>query len=250
MLLNKRIKAVIIDDEINATLLLEKMLGKIDGVIIAGHATDLNSGVNLVLNHRPDIVFLDIKLNEENGFDLIHLLKDYDIDPFIVIVTGFDQFGLKAIKAGVFDYLLKPVSPDELTKVISRCRQKNARLQQKTTSPPGQLESLHKIRFNTLGGFILVNPDEILYCKARANNTDLFLLDQRKHTISMNIARIEEFLHPPQFFRISRSMLINLKYLTEINRGRRQCTLTANHDSYLLIISYDRINDLEVAFLQ
>ncbi len=244
------IKTIIIDDEMNAILLLEEIVNKLEGVSVAGHAQNVNDGLNLILQSRPDIIFLDIKLKDENGFDLILQFKDYAVDPFIVMVTGYDQFAMEAIKAGAFDYLLKPVDSDELVKVFSRFRQKQFRLPHQPDSPLTQAESIHKIRFNTLGGFILVNPEEILYCKAEANYTDLYLIDQRKHTISQNIGKIEETLTRPMFFRISRSIIINLKYLTEINRGRRLCTLSANHNSYPLTIAHDRIRDLEGAFIQ
>jgi two-component system LytT family response regulator len=247
---NQIIKTVIIDDEISAILLLEAMLEKIDGVEICGHANEVESGLNMILNHRPDMVFLDIRLGDDRGFDLIRALKDYDLDPLIVMVTGYDQFAMEAIKAGVFDYLLKPVVPEELLKVISRYRQKMARLQQNTGFSPASSESIYKMRFNTSGGFILVNPDEIIYCKAEANYTDLYLIDQRMHTISQNIGKIEEILHQKQFFRISRSVIINMNYLTEISRGKRQCILTANHNSYPLAISHDRIRELEAVFIQ
>src|SRR5512133_703294 len=124
------IKTVIIDDEESAYLLLEEMLAKIDGVVISGHASDVSSGINLILKYRPDIIFLDIRLGHEKGFDLMTELKEYDIEPFIIMVTGYDQFALEAIKAGAFDYLLKPVDPDELLKVISRFRQKQSKILQ------------------------------------------------------------------------------------------------------------------------
>ena len=245
------VSVVVIDDEMSAILLLEEMLTKIDGVSIAGHATDVNGGINLILSHRPGIVFLDIRFEGETGFDLIKALKDYDLNPFIVMVTGYDKFAIEAIKAGAFDYLLKPVDPEDLLKVISRFRHKQTSLQNQN---PGisdvTAEHIKKIRFNTLGGFILINPQDIIYCKAEANYTDLFLIDNRKHTISQNIGRIEEILTPPTFFRISRSIIINMKYLTEINRGKRICTLNANHATYPLTISHDRIKDLEKAFVQ
>jgi two-component system, LytTR family, response regulator len=238
----QQIQTIIIDDEMSAILLLEEVIINLDGINVAGHARSIEEGLNLIVHHRPDIVFLDIKLNEENGFDLIHRLKDFDIDPFFVMVTGYDQFGLKALKAGAFDYLLKPVDPDELLKVISRFRQKKTKLPQP--------ENIQKIRFNTLGGFILVNPIEILYCKAEANYTDIYLSGQSKHTISQNIGKLEEILSKPQFFRISRSIIINLKFLTEINRGKRLCILSADHISHSLTIAHDRIKELEGALIQ
>jgi two-component system LytT family response regulator len=234
---DKPIKTIIIDDEVSAIKLLEEMLGRLEGVTVSGYAQDVEEGVNLVLRHRPDIVFLDIKLKDENGFDLIQRLKDYDAEPFIVMVTGFDQFGMQALKAGAFDYLLKPVDPNELMKVISRFRQKQA--QQPKTEPS------NKIRFNTLGGFVLINPEEILYCQAEANYTDIYLTNQYKHTISLNIGSIEKILAQPNFFRISRSNIINVKYLTEINRGKKLCVLTSGQVSVSLGIARERIRGVE-----
>lgn len=236
---HKPLRTIIIDDEISAIKLLEEMLGRLEGVTVGGYAQDIEGGVNLILNHRPDIVFLDIKLKDENGFDLIQRLKDYDVEPFIVMVTGFDQFGMQALKAGAFDYLLKPVDPNELLRVISRYREKKIHQHQP--------EPANKIRFNTLGGFMLINPEEILYCQAQANYTDIFLINQHKHTISLNIGSIEKILTQPQFFRISRSAIINVKFLTEINRSRHFCILTAGQVSVSLKIAQDRIKELEKA---
>lgn len=231
------VRAIIIDDEISAIKLLEEMLGKLEGLIVAGYAQDVEEGINQVLRHRPDIIFLDIKLTEENGFDLIRRLKQYDADPFIVMVTGYDQFGMQALKAGAFDYLLKPVDPNELLRVISRYREKKLH--------HAQPDTVKKIRFNTLSGFVLINPEEIFYCQAQANYTDIYLTNQHKHTISLNIGSIEKLLNPPQFFRISRSNIININFLTGINRGKRHCVLTAGQVSAALAIAKDRIGELE-----
>lgn len=236
------IKTVIIDDELSAIFLLDALLKEIEGVSVSGHAQNVKDGLHLILQCRPEIVFLDIRLGEENGFDLIQRLKEFDVDPFIVMVTGYDQFGLDAIKAGAFDYLVKPVDPDELLKTLSRFRKKREKLQPH--------ESVQRIRFNTQSGFILVDPEEILYCKAEANYTDIFLTSQHKHTISQNIGNIEKILTRPLFFRISRSAIINIKYLTEINRNKRFVTLSFQHFSCQVAIAHDRIRDLEGAVVQ
>ena len=239
---DKPIRTIIIDDELSAIKLLEEMVIKMEGVIVSGSAQDIEEGINQVLLHRPDIVFLDIKLTDENGFDLISRLKKYDADPFIVMVTGYDQFGMQALKAGAFDYLLKPVDPNELLKVISRYREKKLHQYQS--------ETVKKIRFNTLGGFVLVNPEEILYCQAEANYTDIFLINQQKHTISLNIGSIEKLLNPSDFYRISRSSIIHVKYLTGINRGKRQCMLTAAEVTVSLTIAHESISKLEKVIVQ
>lgn len=231
------VKAVIIDDEPSAVKLMEDMLCRIEGVLVCGNARSLEEGINLVLKHRPDIVFLDIRLHEESGFELMHKIKGFDIDPYFVMVTGFDQYGMEALKAGAFDYLLKPVDPEELLKVISRFRQKKSSLLRSAVPD--------KIRFNIKGGFILVNPDEILYCLADANYTDVVLTSETKYTLSQNIGTVEAILDKTFFYRISRSIIINLKYIAGINRTKKICILSYGNKSFQLPIAENRIADLE-----
>lgn len=236
------IRSVIIDDEPGAILLLEEMIHKTGGIVVTGSANDVESGLHLILRERPEMVFLDIRLHERTGFDLIRELKEYDTCPFIVMVTGFDQYGIEALKSGAFDYLLKPVDPVELLKVMGRYRQKKASM--------AHQEPVHKIRFNTLGGFILINPQEILYLKAEANYTDIYLTNRQKHTISLNIGTVEKNLDKSRFFRISRSVIINLKFISEINRGKRLCVISHESQSFSLCIAHERIRELENLFLQ
>ncbi|MBW6460599.1 MAG: LytTR family DNA-binding domain-containing protein [Bacteroidales bacterium] len=236
------IKSVIIDDEIKAVRLLEEMLKDIEGIEVVGYALNVTDGLNIILQHRPDMVFLDIKMRGSTGFDLIKELQNYDHEPAIVMVSGFDHYGIEAVKAGAFDYVLKPPDPKELLKVVSRYNQ--------NVSKRHLPASAKKIRFNTLKGFILINPEEILYCKAEANYTDIYLITKHKHTISLNIGSIEKILAPPVFFRISRSVIINLKYLTEIKKGSKTCILSSQHELIPLAIARDKIKELEDTFLQ
>lgn len=236
------IRTVIIDDEKSAIMLLSEMLKKVNDTALTGFADNVNDGLDLILAYRPHIVFLDVKLHEANGFELIEKLKNYDVKPEFVIVTAYNQFGLDALKVGAFDYLLKPVDPQELLRVISRLRLKLA--------APRQHHTQGKIRFNTQGGFILIDPDEILYCQAEGNYTDIYLQNQKKYTISLNIGSIENTLKQPAFFRISRSNLINVKYLTEINRGKKLCVMTSGQMNISLSISNDRIRLLEKVLIQ
>jgi two-component system LytT family response regulator len=236
------IRTVIIDDEKSAIMLLSEMLKKFNDTALAGFSDNIDDGLRLILSFRPHIVFIDIKLHEANGFELIEKLKNYDVKPEFVIVTAYNQFGLEALKAGAFDYLLKPVDPNELLRVISKYRLK-------LESSRKQISS-GKLRFNTHGGFILLNPDDILYCQAEGNYTDIYLTSQKKYTISQNIGSIERILPQQVFFRISRSNIINIKYLSEINRGKKICVITSDPTVIQLPISYDRIRLLEKTLIQ
>ncbi|HRZ20699.1 MAG TPA: LytTR family DNA-binding domain-containing protein, partial [Bacteroidales bacterium] len=212
----EKITAVIIDDEVSAIELLEAILLSIGGVEVLDRCRNLDSSLKSIIRFNPEIVFLDILLEGENGFDLVNDLHPYDVNPTIIFVTGHDEFILDAIRHAAFDYLQKPVDPDELRKTLSRYRQKiSGPFKEKAVKLRSWLEETHKIRFNTSSGFILINPVEIIYLQADANYTDVYLVDERKHTISKNIGEIEKILGKnPVFFRISRSVIININYLS------------------------------------
>ncbi|HNS18726.1 MAG TPA: LytTR family DNA-binding domain-containing protein [Bacteroidales bacterium] len=246
----KKITTLIVEDEPVAVELLEAMLDDAGGIEIVDRCQTIAGSLRSVLQFQPEIIFLDILLGEENGFDLINALRDYDVNPSVIFVTGHDEFVLQAIRHAAFDYLLKPVDPEELKKTLSRYRKRKVEsFHRQAGNLSAWLEAARKIRFNTIGGFILVSPAEVLYCEANGNYTDIFLVDGKKHMISRNIGEIEKLLmNNPEFFRISRSIIINSKYLKEVNKKQKLCILTTDKTNYSLAISKDHIKDIEQAF--
>jgi len=116
----KNIKCIIIDDEIEACDRLQCLLEKIPHITVLTSETNADNGIISVTKLNPDIVFLDIEMPVKNGFEVINGIKNNNIYPTFIFVTGYNQYAIKAIRNATFDYLLKPVDIDELRETIGR----------------------------------------------------------------------------------------------------------------------------------
>jgi len=116
----KLIKCVIIDDEIEACDRLQSLLEKIPNVSVITAETKVETGIKKVIALSPDIVFLDVEMPKENGFEVVKEIRAKNVFPTFIFVSGYNQYAIKAIRNAAFDYLLKPVDIDELNEAIVR----------------------------------------------------------------------------------------------------------------------------------
>ncbi len=253
--MNPPIRAVIIDDEINAIRTLEKVLKEIPGIEIAGEACDPATAGEIVADIKPDILFLDIQMPGKNGFEIAREIQKAGLSPEIIFVTAFDQFAIEAIRNAAFDYILKPVNPAELNAAITRFRERklnraadktgeqsiSARLDALVSRLPAQ----GKLKFSTGSGFIMVNPDDIVYIEADWNYSEIYYNDEKHEMITTNIGSIEKILPAQGFYRISRSVIINLSYLNRVNRKKRIAFLTKDGKEYTFKIPLLNIRKME-----
>ncbi len=232
-----KLKSILLDDEAEALRRMELLLEKFPAIQNLGSFTDPKEAITAILQHEPDILFVDIQMPELTGFEVVKQLHTSGARPFIVFVTAFDQFAIKAIKAGAFDYLLKPVDSEELAGTIEKIHRN--RQEQNLEQRIGQLENEYKtnrkICFNTRSAHILLHPDEIFYLEADANYSEIFLVNNKREVVSMSLGVIQKVL-PRQFLRISRSIIINSKYLKRVMGKNRKCLLKADN--------YERIFDV------
>jgi len=245
-----KIRVVIVDDEPEGRDVMQHLLGFFPEVEISATAESADSGLQAIVRTQPDIVFLDIQMPKKSGFDLALDLMQLHLSPVIVFVTAFDQFAIKAIRMAAFDFLTKPVDPDELKQTLMRYMATrgytdfNARV----TTLLAYIHPNKKLRFNTRTGFIAVNPEEVLYIMADGNYSELFFSRDKKEIICMNIGSIEELLPDKGFFRASRSVIINLAYIHRIERKSRCCELIKDGETVAVEISRERIHELERTF--
>lgn len=114
-----KIKAVIIDDEHFNRGLIRMLIDRLnDRYMVAGEAESIDDGFELIRQERPDVVFLDIKMQDGSGFDLLSRFTDIDFE--IVFVTGFDEYTLKALEMNAIDYVLKPIDLDKFRETLAR----------------------------------------------------------------------------------------------------------------------------------
>ena len=222
-----RITALIVDDDAKSRELLELHIHTIPEIEIIGSAASADEACRMLLERAPDILFLDIEMPGKSGFDLLADLRKQEITPCIIFQTAFDKYAIEAIKNAAFDYLLKPVDRDAILAALSRYKSRIQRqnLGDRINDLLTQLNLHKKVRFNTLHGFIMIDPAEIFYCQADWSYTEIYLTGIKKHVVSMNIGKVEALLDSTRFFRINRSVIINLGSLVSVDRKRHKCNI-------------------------
>lgn len=216
-------RVVIIDDEINSRELLHNMLTNYcDHVEVLGMAHDVSSGIQLIRQKEPQLVFLDIEMPGGSGFDI---LKVFDKINFkVIFVTGYDQYAIKAIKYSALDYILKPVDLNELKLAVEKA--KSVIFDQ--NDQIGLLQSIYfkpseqqlKIVIPSHNNHSIINVNDILYLKAMDGYSVVLVEPKSKHISAQPLNYYEELLPASQFFRIHKSYLINCKKVTGYDTGR------------------------------
>ena len=214
--------AIIIDDEPNNIENLRELLTRYcPAVTVAGHAGSADAGIQLILNARPELVFLDIQMPGKNGFDLLKSLSTYDFE--VIFVTGFEQYGIQAIRFSAIDYLLKPIDPQELQQAVQRAW---AKIEQKKQN--AQLHNLmhflmdsrqksdHRIALSSARETRFVKTSDIVRCEADNNYTTFFLRDGETLLVSKPMFEYDETLTGYGFLRCHHSHLVNKIYVKSL----------------------------------
>jgi len=244
--MDQRITAIIVDDEQHAIDVFLDVLTELPEIEVVATVNNVDEAVNSIIQHKPALVFLDVEMPGKNGFELIHEIKDFKTQPCIIFVTAFNEYAIDAIRHTAFDYLLKPVSTLDLKKAIERFKQKRCEeIKQQHFEKLISNLPLGKIKFNTRSGSFFLHPDEIIYVQAEGNYTEIFLADGSAKIVCEYLSLVFEKLPKEFFFRVSRSVLINLKYLTAIDRKKRICKLLNNGQDYSIRISSKLMNSLQ-----
>jgi len=243
----KNLKTMIVDDDPKAIEGLMKLAVKIPQLEIIDTETDPVKALGKILIRKPDVLFTDIQMPGKTGFELVSEIFQCGIKPDIIFVTGYDKFAIKAIRFAAFDYLLKPVIEEEFSAAITRLLSKkeerlkdehfNLLLDQTIRRP--------KIKFNTTGGFMMIKPEDIIYIHADWNYAEVFFDTDKSETITMNLGSIEEVLPANDFFRISRSVIINTTYLSKVNRRKMEAVLIKDEKEFSFRIPLLKIRKLE-----
>lgn len=213
------IKAVIIDDERKSRETLRGLLERYcHNVMLAGEADGVRSGMDLIQEAAPDVVFLDIQMQDGSGFKLLDYLDQ--IDFVVIFTTAFDQFAIRAIKYNALDYLLKPIVPQELIDAINKAEVvklskkqlegKNLKelleAQQKVSDSPG-------ITLSTADKIHLIKVNNIIRCESDNYYTKLFMTGGKTLMVSKTLKETEQLLTGYDFMRPHKSHLVNLKHI-------------------------------------
>jgi DNA-binding LytR/AlgR family response regulator len=245
------LKILIVDDEPEARELIQYMLQGEKGISVVGLAGNADDALEQLKRKKPDLVFLDIQMPDKDGFHFIELVHQEGYDPGIVFVTAYEHYAIQAIRNSVFDYILKPIHKEELVSAILRFRErKNRKNNQEINTLIRILKEAgpDKIKLNTRAGYMLINPNEVVYCEADGNYTHLQLISGNRELTTQNLGSIEDLFKGTSFFRVSRSYLVNLKYLSRVDRKSCNCHLEYPGGNCSVRIPAQKIKLLEANF--
>jgi len=204
-----KLTAIIVDDERLARSELRLLLADFAEISIVGEAKNLTEAVNLIRAHKPDVVFLDVQLSNENGFDLLEKVeKDFKL----IFVTAFDEFAIRAFEINAIDYLLKPVNPERLAKTLERLFE----TEEKPEATSRKLEYEDRLFIETGERSRFLKISSIKCICADGDYSTVFTDDGKKHLITKPLKEWEDRLPEKHFVRIHRSNIVNLEFVERV----------------------------------
>lgn len=239
--MNRPVRIFIADDEYQSRLVIIKLLERyFPDIEVAGQAGSVDEALAGINSLQPQILFLDVRMNGETGFDILDRLPHTNF--YVIFTTAYQEYAVRAFRYSALDYLVKPIDPEELQTAVQKAV---ARSQETQLSPGQQLKALFqgrltgeqinptrkftdKIGVPTPEGLLFIAAQDIIYCQAQSNYTELFLTDGQKITSSYTLKSFEDLLSDQHFFRTHKSFLINLRHIDVYRKGEGGVVVMSN----------------------
>lgn len=223
-------RAVIIDDEPRARETIRQMITTYcKDIEIAGEGYDVQSGAERIKTLSPDVVFLDIRMPDGTGFDLLDRLDELNFS--VVFLTAYDEYALKSFKYSAVDYLLKPVDPEDLIACEKKLKKtvnlRNMQLEVLVENLKQDRHSFQKLVLKTNDTVHIIKIADIIRAESDGNYTRFYVVDRSPILISKTLKEFDTMLCDINFFRIHQSHLINLHRIIQIDK---QNGITAHMD--------------------
>lgn len=205
-------KTVIIEDEKLAQDRLEKLLNEVDPSIeIIAKLTSVENSIKWLKKNKPDLIFLDIQLEDGLSFDIF---KKIEIDTPIIFTTAYDQYAIKAFKLNSVDYLLKPIRKDELAESIRKYKSAKSSYLHDFESLFKSIvnkEVSYKKRFLIQYGQKIkkIETEDVAYFFAMEKSVFLTTFNNSTYPVNFSLDKLLEILDPEKYFRINRKMILN-----------------------------------------
>ncbi|MEO6304218.1 MAG: LytTR family DNA-binding domain-containing protein [Bacteroidia bacterium] len=221
------IKAIIVDDDKSCIITLEKILEKYcKEVSFLGYANTVKEAIELIDKKKPDLVFLDVELNGEFGFDLLNHISTTNLQ--IIFTTAHEKYALKAIRSSCLEYLLKPIDHNELQAAINKYEKQQQlsdnqkKIEVLLSNITGNNNSFKKIIIPGHDSYTFLNTEEIVCCEADMNYTNVFTNKGEKIVSTKNLKEFEATLDNSVFFRCHKSWMINLHFIKKFMKTDNQ----------------------------
>jgi len=246
-MLDLKITTVIVEkdrDELNDLLL---KLKKFKEFSIVGKTTSGNKGVSLITNLAPQLVFVNVNLQDVDGLEFIRVLQNRNIFPEFVLVANDSQFAYESLVLKPLDYLVKPVNKELIQKLLDRMKlklRKNELLRKMDVFSHTDNISSKRV-FKQRGGVVVLMLEEIIYCKANLTSTLLILRCGEEVHLTTGISETLEVINCEDFIRVGRSYFINRNFLRKIDKRNYKYKMCCEDRSWEVPASKNTISQLE-----
>jgi len=207
-------KILLVDNEKEIRLVLKQMVAACDnGIHHIEEADGVKSGIEKINSFNPDIVLLDVEMNDGTGFDLLKQIHEPVFQ--LIFTTAHNEYAIQAFKFSAIDYLLKPIDPIELSNSLQRAKENisNQNMQKQLAvlmqQVAGKAEPDRQIVIKDIDKTYFIKMNDILYCEAEGSYTKFYLTNSDPIFVSRNLRYYEELLSPAGFFRTHHSCLVN-----------------------------------------
>jgi two-component system LytT family response regulator len=225
------ISAIIIDDEPDAINLLEMYLRQFPAIQVIGKECQAITGLKLVREKLPELVFLDIDMPDMNGLRVANSIQSENPYSEIVFTTAHQQYAYDALDIEPLDFLTKPFCIDDLEIVIKKYQAKveKERQEKKLDIVIQSQDNSPRIKFPTTNGILIVDIKSVVILKSSLNNCDVYLDDGTVETITRNLYKVVKLLNSSALFQTNRSTYVNMNYLQRIDKKNSKCILSYNN---------------------
>ena len=217
------LRAVVIDDiETIRKNHIAIIKSNCPNISVIGQADSVETGMKLIKQLSPDLVFLDVEMPDGTGFDLLHKLQPLNFK--VIFITGYEDFAIRAFRFSAIDYLLKPLDADELVDAVKKAEDSlgkevfDIKLSNLFTNLD-RPKNLQKLILKTADRIYSVNIQDIVNCESDKNYTTFNFVNAPKLIVSTNLKEYEALLTPHNFFRTHQSHLINMAYFDHFVRS-------------------------------
>jgi two-component system, LytTR family, response regulator LytT len=221
------LSALIVDDEQLARDELLFLLRSVDDIDVVAQGKNGVEGVNLIREHSPDLVFLDVQMPGIDGFGVIKKLLDRKVPlPQVIFATAFDQYAVKAFEVNAVDYLLKPFDKKRVMQAVEKAK---SRIKDSTASPQDKLDSLvrllesqsqraqtNKVMIRSAGRLMLVDQKDICFASIEDGVISVFTAQMEGHSNCRTLEELLESLDPNLFWRAHRGFVVNINRIKEV----------------------------------
>ncbi len=201
---------LIIDDEPQSRGIIKEHLLAFPDIKLLGMAESASRALEMINTYNPDLLFLDVSMPGQNGFDLLKKLQQKDF--MVVFITAHQEYAVEAFDARAIHYLLKPIDQDKFQEAINRCFKE---VENKGHFKAKQAYAEIKLSIPTGDHHLLISSKKIIRIEADGSYSNIYTVEGKKYTVSKNIKFFDELLVQYGFFRIHKSHLVNLNYVEE-----------------------------------